>query len=164
MEEIYKVIQEFDKYEVSNTGNIRNVASHKILIPWTNNKGYLVVGLRKNGKTYRVTVHRLVAQAFIPNPNNYPQVNHIDENKSNNNVINLEWCTNLENRRHGTVRRRIGEHFRKPVEQLNFDNNVIRRFSSITEASSALHLDASTIGDCCRGIYSQSGGFKWRFC
>ena len=118
-DEVWKTIEEFDDYEVSNFGRVRSVDRIKIRkngVPITI-KGQIItqvekcgnsniprksVTITKNGKSYTKLVHRLVAKTFIPNPNNYPQVNHKDENPSNNNVDNLEWCTNYYNHHYGT--------------------------------------------------------------
>ena len=93
-------------YEVSNKGNVRNVRRNTLLrLPKTNN-GYIRVFLCKNGKGYGKYVHRLVSQVFIPNPDNLPQINHKNEDKSNNCVENLEWCTAKYNNNYGTARTR----------------------------------------------------------
>ena len=95
--EIWKTIQDYGGlYQVSNTGKVRDLKNH-IKSVYKNNKGYTCLSLYYNGKTYHPTVHRLVAKAFIPNPNNYEQVNHKDCNKENNNVENLEWCNQRYN-------------------------------------------------------------------
>lgn len=96
--EIWKNIDGFENYQVSIWGNIRN--KNRILTPYVTQKGYLKIGLSKNGKNYKKRVHRLVAEAFIPNPHNLPQVNHKDGNPKNNSITNLEWCTNQENKSH----------------------------------------------------------------
>lgn len=102
-EEIWKVIDEFPDYEVSNYGNVRRkfrrLEGYKYLKPQLTERGYLAVILynNKTKKRKRFRVHRLVAKAFIPNTDNKPQVNHKDMNKKNNHVENLEWCTNQEN-------------------------------------------------------------------
>lgn len=95
--EIWKTIQDYGGlYQVSNTGKVRDLKNH-IKSVYKNNKGYTCLSLYYNGKTYHPTVHRLVAKAFIPNPNNYEQVNHKDCNKENNSVENLEWCNQRYN-------------------------------------------------------------------
>ena len=99
MQEIWKDIEGFEGlYQVSTWGNIRGARG--ILKPYKNNKGYLKVGLFKNGKDHKKRVNRLVALAFIPNPYNLPQVNHKDGNKENNSFTNLEWVTDEENKEH----------------------------------------------------------------
>lgn len=99
--EIWKTIQGYGGlYQVSNTGKVRDLKNH-IKSVYKNNKGYVCLSLYYNGKTYHPTVHRLVAKAFIPNPNNYEQVNHKDCNKENNSVENLEWCNQRYNYNEG---------------------------------------------------------------
>src|SRR5574343_229710 len=100
--EIFKQIPDFPNYEVSNYGNVKSYFNSKIIIrkPVADAKGYLRLILYKNGKANPKKLHRLVAQVFIPNPNNLPQVNHKDGDKTNNHVSNLEWISNIENMRH----------------------------------------------------------------
>ena len=119
MEEIWKAITDFEGfYEVSNLGNVRgcqrirkskaesiSVVQGKTLHPKSNKDGYKEVALCKDGKMYYRRVHRLVASAFIPNPNNYPVINHIDENPSNNCVSNLEWCSKSYNTKYSVHKR-----------------------------------------------------------
>lgn len=105
MNEIWRKIEGFEKYEVSNLGRVRSLdykhtGEIKVLRPILNRYGYLRINLYKNSKLCSRSIHRLVAQAFILNPENKQQVNHIDANKQNNIVSNLEWCTNLENMQH----------------------------------------------------------------
>ena len=110
MEEIWKDIKEYEGlYQVSNLGRIKSLPRNgtvqvvKILNPCKDTYGYLRIKLSKNNKAKKYQVHRLVAQAFIPNPENKPQVNHLDGNKLNNYYKNLEWCTNGENQIHSYV-------------------------------------------------------------
>ena len=96
-EELFKPIDGYDNYLVSNFGNVKNSKTNRILKPSTHKKGYKLVVLRKNGKSKTFTVHRLVGIAFLENPDNKQMIDHIDENKSNNNVKNLRWATQKDN-------------------------------------------------------------------
>ena len=96
-------------YEVSNTGNVKSLIKNNIIKGFINKKGYIQVSLSKNGIIKKFSVHRLVAQAFLQNPYNLPQVNHRDEDKINNNVDNLEWCDAKYNNNYGTARIRAKE-------------------------------------------------------
>ena len=105
MGEIWKDIEGFDgRYQVSTWGNVRGV--NGIIKPYQNEKGYLKVGLMKEGKCHKKRVNRLVAQAFIPNPYELPFVNHKDGNKQNNSFTNLEWTTDKANKRHAANMRK----------------------------------------------------------
>ena len=117
------------KYEVSSEGKVRSLKTGRILKPCYNTKGYARVDLTsanidKTKKT-RKLVHRLVAQAFIPNPNNLPEVNHINEDKLDNEVENLEWLSRIDNMRHGTVQARLAEKAKQTVEVLDSAGTVI---------------------------------------
>jgi hypothetical protein len=96
--EIWKTY--IEKYQVSNCGNVMNEKRNRLLIPCHSNNGYLIVNLRYESKHKTHYVHRMVAETFIPNPENHNQINHIDGDKTNNNVSNLEWCTGTHNRLH----------------------------------------------------------------
>lgn len=126
---------------------------------------YKQVVLYKNKEHKTVAVHRLVAEAFIPNPDNLPQVNHKDENPSNNNVSNLEWCTCKYNVNYGTatdrraLKTRNNAYNQKPVICLN--TNIVYRNSC--EAERKTGIKANTIRECCKGNYSNAGGFKWQY-
>ncbi len=113
MIEEWKPINEYPTYVVSNTGKVKNTTTGTILKQYINKKGYCGIGIRVNGKSMYIKVHRAVAKAFISNPDNKPTVNHIDGNKSNNLVHNLEWATYSENMQHafdnGLKRMPIGE-------------------------------------------------------
>ena len=112
--EVWKDIKNYEGlYEVSNFGNVRSLNYNhtnkiKILKPHKNQKGYYLVSLCKNGEVKSHSVARLVAMAFISNPNNYPQVNHKDEDKTNNKVENLEWCNNQYNKRFSSAKQVMG--------------------------------------------------------
>lgn len=107
MIEIWKPIANFENYEISNYGRVKSLNynhanQERILVPEVTKKGYLRICLSKNNIKYKFRIHRLVAEAFIPNPDNLPQVNHKDEDKINNCVYNLEWCDNKYNNNYGT--------------------------------------------------------------
>lgn len=125
--EIWKDIEEYEGlYQVSNLGRVRSldrvvegksssIRLHrgKILSPGVNSTGYYMVVLCKDGHTHAYTIHRLVSNTFIPNPNNYTHINHKDENKLNNNIKNLEWCSHQYNVNYGTTNLRRGESLKK---------------------------------------------------
>lgn len=100
MKEIFKVIPDFENYKISSYGRVFNIKTDSFLKPYKTEKGYLRIDLFNNKGRKHFKVHRLVAEVFIENPENKPQINHIDGDKHNNNVTNLEWCTNLENAIH----------------------------------------------------------------
>lgn len=106
--ESWKIIDDFPEYEVSSLGNIRRVGVSTNMKFYVQ-KGYYKVELYRDGKGYKQRVHRLVAKAFVPNPENKPQVNHIDFNRKNNSVGNLEWVTNLENATHAVRMRKLAK-------------------------------------------------------
>ena len=121
MEERFVILDNHPDYEISNTGIIREFKSKRVKQQTNSNKGYKLICL--NGKQY--LVHRLVASTFIPNPENYPQVNHKDENKTNNSVNNLEWCTNDYNCHYGTKNERISIQLSKcKIIQYDDEGNV----------------------------------------
>lgn len=197
MEEIWRDINGYEGlYQVSNLGRVKSLERfiktrknkngmngyiHKqesIRIPTKDYKGYLRLSLCKEGKLKPFRVHRLVAEAFIPNPNNLPQVNHKDENKENNCITNLEWCTNEYNHNYGTRNKRVAEKQKGrkiPFEQIknkiavlqiNKDTNeVIRKYDSIKEAQICCGVKThySHIGECCKGERKTAYGFKWRY-
>ena len=113
MEEVWKKIPNYENYDVSNLGKIRNSKTSILRKTSIFRTGYEMVVLFKNGKRKNCSVHRLVAEAFIPNPNNLPEVNHKDEIKTNNFVDNLEWCTRIYNENYGTGIKRGIETKRK---------------------------------------------------
>ena len=119
--EVWKDIPGFENYQISNYGNVKSLnygrtGKTKLLKPTISGKGYLQVRLSKFGKPNALLVHRLVAIAFIPNPDNLPHINHKDENKLNNNPNNLEWCDNSYNNNYGTRNKRIAKAVTKVWE------------------------------------------------
>lgn len=173
--EIWKAVDGYEGlYEVSSYGNVRSVDRMESLPNGTVRRrngcilkqkfasnGYLKCNLSKNTKEKTESVHRLVAQAFIPNPNNLPEVNHKDEDKANNHVDNLEWCSHLYNMRFGTGSKRAAEKQSTPVLQIDKDTNeIIAEYSSMAEAGRQLNIRQGNISNCCKGKYNTTGGFK----
>ena len=148
--EIFKVIKNFENYSVSNFGRVLNACKHE-LKPIPNEKGYFRVYLNnKTQKHKQFFIHRLVAQAFIPNPLNLPQINHKDNNQRNNCVENLEWCDNTYNQRYSNA---------KSVCQYSIDGIFLKRWDAITDASSQLKIPSTNISKCCKGIIKTINGF-----
>jgi hypothetical protein len=173
MEEIWKDVEEYEGlYQVSDKGNVKSQYwGGKILKPKTDKDGYKMIYLSKYGKKSIKKVHRIVATTFIDNPKNLPQVNHKDENKANNDVNNLEWCTQQYNLRYGTARERQVEHTdykklamknRKEIIQLDKSGNVIRTWKGINEAAMTLGLTRRNISACLHGWSKSAGGYAWK--
>lgn len=145
-------------YEVSSAGRVRNSITGKLLRLRVNSKGYLRAEMWKNKQRHRPFVHRLVAEAFMPNPKGMPQVNHKDEDKTNNNVENLEWCTSYYNVHYGTgIERSL-----KPVIQFDDAGNFIARHKSRTEASQKTGVSISGICQAVTRKRQHAGGYIWR--
>ena len=179
-------------YEVSSNGQIRNKKTKLILKQQVNHKGYLVVSIKIKNRKKTVFVHRLVANAFIPNPSNYPQVNHKDENKCNNLANNLEWCSAKYNSNYGTRNYRRVKHtdFKKrnktygyqhrldnvdmvaatkslyhSVEMIDMHSHkIVKRFDSIRQAARQLHGESSHISEAVNGKRRSACGYLWRRC
>lgn len=152
-------------YWINKQGDFKSKKYNKILSTHTN-QGYTYVELYLTPKRKRkVYVHRAVAITFIPNPYNLPEVNHIDENKNNNDASNLEWCDRQYNCNHGTRNHRIHLNAanKHPILQYDLQGNFIHRWDYIQQASNALKIRSSGISNCCRGAYSSSGGFIWKY-
>lgn len=158
MEEIWKDIKGYEGlYQVSNLGRVKSsnygrMGYEKILKPNINRKGYHLIGLHLKGKVSCAKIHRLVAIAFIPNPNNYPQVNHIDGNPGNNSITNLEWCDNRYNTNHAY---KIGLHIPTGKHRKVYCKELDRKFKSMREAAKYFECDPTTIKRCCDGIMKQ---------
>ena len=162
----------YDNYEVSNYGNVRSLKyKHKneikILQPRVTDDGYLKINIYKQGKRKGMSIHRLVALMFIENDDmNKTQVNHIDENKQNNHVLNLEWVTPKENANHGTRPTRISESCK------GSKNSSARKvicvetgkiYDTINFAAEDTGLNKHNISQCCRGCQKTCGGFHWEY-
>lgn len=166
--EEWRPIQEYEGlYEVSDWGRVKS--AKKILKPHQNKKGYFLVGLYKNAKMTMKRIHRLVAENFIPNPQNLPQVNHKDEDKANNCVENLEWCSNEYNSNYGTRLYRIHKSnlnnpkLSKTVYQYTLDGKLVAIWVSASEAARQLGYSQSCITDCCNNKRKTHKGFKWSY-
>ena len=172
--EIWKPVVNYEKlYEVSNFGRVRslprNTTSGKILNPSKTESG-LYVSLRNSGNDTRQLVHRLVAIAFISNPENKPQINHIDGNRWNNFVGNLEWVTNSENVIHSynyldRTYTAYGENHKnsKTISQYTKSGIYVNTFGSTNEAGRQLNISFENIAACARGERNSAGGFKWKY-
>ncbi|MCS2775473.1 NUMOD4 domain-containing protein [Bacteroides fragilis] len=167
-------------YQVSNFGRIKslgngksNASKLKILKQHITKDGYSTVALTINSVTQRYRVHKLVANAFIPNPNNYPCINHKDENKQNNTVDNLEWCTSKYNNNYGTRIERFVESMKgklvnrkdtsKKIMMCSLKNELIEIFPSMMEVTRKYGFSVGAINQCAKGITKQSYGYKWKF-
>lgn len=171
--EEWKPIPGFEgMYEVSTWGRVKSYlyskrykTSERILSPGKNNKGYYFVTLCKDNKKKKCTIHRLVAEAFIFNPSNFPQVNHKDEHKENNCVSNLEWCDCSYNNSYGTKLQRAAEKCSKSVVQLDKNGVFIAEYKSTQEASRVTSISQGNISSCCNHKYrhKSAGGFIWMY-
>lgn len=164
--EKWKVMKEHNNYEISNYGKVRNKKTGRIRKTTINNKGYeqIIVYINKKPKTYYI--HRLVASNFIENPNNYKEVNHLDENKLNNNVNNLEWCNGEYNLHYGTRVNRIlktKEPTFKQIIQKDRHGNIIKIWKNIIEIQKNTKFNKQCIHYCCSGRLKTSGGYIWEY-
>lgn len=169
MNEIFKDIEGYEGiYQISNLGRVKSLnynhtRKEKILKP-RNCHSYLRVQLYKNGQKEMPFIHRLVAQAFLSNPQNLPEVNHKDEDKSNNCVDNLEWVTRKENINYGTRTLRAAEKCSKKVLQFTKDGTFIQEWPSAYEIWHQLpKFRQSAICDCCNGKRKSAYKFIWRY-
>ena len=166
-------------YKVSNWGRILNLnykrtGKSKLMKPGDNGYGYLKVDLSKNGETKTCYVHRLIAETFLENPENKPEVNHKDEDKTNNFVFlnedgsvdkeksNLEWVWHIDNINHGTRTERSAKTQSKPVLQLSLSGELIREWPSVNECGRN-GFDKGAVSRCCNGKQKTAYGFLWMY-
>jgi hypothetical protein len=161
-EEEWRDVLGFEElYQVSNLGKVRTIKNGEAEMSQQENRnGYMTVHLRNKGVERRAMVHRLVAEAFISNPDELRDVNHKNGDKSDNRVENLEWVSHSDNMTHSF--RELGENVRHIV-QLSLDGVLIDRWNSITEAAEATGICRTDIGACCRGERTMAGAFEWKY-
>ena len=166
--EIWKDIKGWEGlYKVSNLGNVYG-CKKKHLLKFADRNGYCMVKLQNNGRNKTYAVHRLVAQSFIPNPENKPQVNHINTIKTDNRVENLEWCTSNENLKHAFKNglidiSKMTDITSKRVCQYSRNGDLITTWKSLSEASRNLNVQIGNITKCCQGKIHTTGGYIWRY-
>ena len=178
------VCEDYPSYMINRKGEVRSLLTNKILRPAKLKTGYMCVGLRKNGISKTVRVHRLLAKAFIPNPDNKPHVDHINGVRDDNRLENLRWCTNQENqsfelarlnnskaltgrkqspeavaKRAKTLQKSIG----KKVNQYTLDGEFVASYNSFNEARRLTGVWDASVRSCCMGRFKQAGGYIWRF-
>lgn len=160
----WKPIVGFEEhYLVSDEGMVWSARRHKVLKPKIDRYGYEVVTLSVNGISHHRTIHRLVAQAFVPNPNNLSTVNHINENKTDNRAVNLEWMSVADNDNYGTRNKRMADSkCHQPVAQVLSDSNTVI-YKGVKDASRKTGINRSCIALCCKGVQKTAGGYKWRY-
>ena len=169
LKEIWKDIEGYEGlYQVSNMGRVKSLGNNKtrkekILKSSKNNRGYLCVNLYKDGLVKNYLIHRLVASAFIDNPNNLPQVNHKDENPKNNYGDNLEYCDSKYNMNYGTRTERVAKAKSIPILQFTLDGEFIRKWDSIADVEKELGFNHSSINMCCKGKYKNAYGYRWSY-
>lgn len=196
MQEVWKDIEGYEgRYQVSNFGHVKSLRYRgrneaRLLVPKCNNSGRLWVELFVNGKKKCMLIHRLVAMAFIPNPNGCLQINHIDENPKNNVVWNLEWCTAKENiskylknhpdalseRCKSSINARwnkrnnhsgksiiIPYKHKKPILQMTTDGEIVTRWDNISTVCRENGWNCTSLLECCRGKRKTAYGYIWRY-
>ena len=178
--EIWKDIIGYENlYQISSLGRVKSLgnggsnASKERILKYGNVRGYHKVTLCKQGKQKHFFVHRLVAMTFLPNPDNLSEVNHRDEQKTNNCISNLEWVTHKENSNYGTRNERIGklhsiikignQYANKPIVQYDLNYKIIGIWESIKQASEILGINNSNITQCLKGKYKTAKGYKWKY-
>lgn len=177
-EDIWKPVKNYEGlYEVSNKGQVKRLEhvivdkigrkyhkKERIMKGSPTGNGYLKVDLQDNkGKRKPLKVHRIVAEAFVPNPDNKPQVNHKNEIKTDNHVENLEWITAKENLNYGTRNERARKAISKPVAQYTKDGKLVKIWQSTREAGRELNISNGNISSVARGNQKTCGGFVWKY-
>ena len=190
--EFWKEIEGFDNYQISNLGRVKNIKFDRLVKPLLDNRGYIMVNLYKDGKMKRLSLHRLIAIAFIPNPENKPCIDHINTDRSDNRIENLRWVTQKENHNnplsivnHGNASRGriVSEEQKKnqsekmkgrykgnkwgskKIIQLTLDGIFVMEWDAIKDAADSLGVSSSAIWNCLNGKCQVKSikGFKWKY-
>lgn len=177
--EIWRDIDGFDGYQVSNLGNVRSLNYNgtkniQLLKPSLSgpNRGYKSISMQVAAKVIRRNIHRLVAKAFIPNPKNLSEINHIDEDGTNNKVNNLEWCDRKYNLNYGNRTQKFSDSKSIPILQLNLDGTLVKEWKSQAEICNQLKIDGGSLSHCLHGYRIKKGkkypvysyhGYKWKY-
>ena len=182
MSEVWRDIEGYEGlYQVSDQGRVKSLeritikkdgrrftVKERVLKPCDNGRGYLYISLSDGtGEHKRHYIHRLVGEAFVPNPLEVEDVNHKDENPSNNHASNLEWVTHKENLNYGTrqerARKAIVEAQGRAVRQLSRDGELVAEYESLSAAGNATGTHVPNIIKCAKGIYKTAGGYIWKY-
>ena len=168
MKEIFKDIKGYEGlYQISNLGNVKRIKKENYILckPSKDSHGYKQIVLTKDKKRKSFKVHRLVGKAFIPNPNNLPEINHKNEIKEDCYVSNLEWCSHIYNSRYGTRGYRCSKHSFKKVCQIDMiTKEIIKTYDSMKDAEKETNIKYQGISKCCRKKQKSAGGYLWKYC
>lgn len=177
IDEVWKPIKYYEGlYEISSLGRIRSLdhlrqtgrsayiqKGKEIKLGLNGKTGYLIVSLSKNGTSTTYRVHKLVAETFLPNPNNYKCVNHINEVKTDNRIDNLEWCSHKYNSNYGNRNKKIADKLSIKIDQYSLDDEYIKTWNSSVEIEKTLGIKQSNICLCCKGKRDSVGNYKWKY-
>lgn len=173
-----KLVKDYPAYKITKNGKVLTCFKNKTSIItneyrelkqiYDKSCGYMIVTLCKGKNTGRQNkrVHRLLAEAFLPNPNNYPHINHIDGNKLNNSLDNLEWCTSKHNTNHSII---MGFHnpklqkSNKAVIQLDMNDNFVNEYISLHQVTELTGICWQNVYKVCNGLRKSAGGFRWKY-
>jgi hypothetical protein len=160
---MWKIVDRCPRIEVNEQGQIRYLDTGKLASTSVAATGYIQFGVWVGNKVKTFNVHRLVAEAFIPNPGNLPQINHKDENRANCNVDNLEWCSAEYNCNYGRHIENLRKHGCKPVVAIDKKTGEEQRFYSLAEAGRVLSVNPDRISRCLRGGRRGTRNYYWRY-